>query len=444
MTAPRLLLSAFCLALLLALAPVAVRAAGTGVITGQVVGKNGATSIAGTPVTLEISTADGGALDEHTTKAGDDGSFRFDNIPMPEGAVYLLKVVYDGGSYFQEVQFDSGATTASVPAITVYPATRDAGVITFQRFNTIISTVDQNGAQIIETGSYHNGAQQAYIGPGASNGQDATTLRFGLPQDAAALQPAQGLNRDTLVQIDEPPLFGFAMLDAIPPGDQQFAYIYRLAAPGNTIAFDRVFPYQTDIYTLYLPAGAQLQAGGTGPAFADGGETTLPNGGRYHIYTLSNLAPNTQVSARFINVSGGDSSNLIGGISPLWLLPIIVALVVGIGLVAVYGRRRLAAPAVPAGKPTRRPRGATTVRTVPAGAAVPRATAPAPVAEAEDLAARRERLINDLADLDDRYESGALPEAEYRRERAARKDELLATLRALEARDGAAPAQSRT
>ncbi|MGN6754937.1 MAG: hypothetical protein ACTHMJ_00965, partial [Thermomicrobiales bacterium] len=87
MTAPRLLLSALCLALLLALAPVAVRAAGTGVITGQVVGKNGATSIAGTPVTLEISTADGGAPDEHTTKAGDDGSFRFDNVPMPEGAV---------------------------------------------------------------------------------------------------------------------------------------------------------------------------------------------------------------------------------------------------------------------------------------------------------------------------------------------------------------------
>ena len=49
---------------------------------------------------------------------------------------------------------------------------------------------------------------------------------------------------------------------------------------------------------------------------------------------------------------------------------------------------------------------------------------------AEDLVARRERLINDLADLDDRFETGALPEEEYRRERSARKDELLATLRA--------------
>jgi hypothetical protein len=444
MTARRLLPLALCLALALAFAPAAVRAADAGAITGQVVAKNGATGIAGTPITLEISTADGGAPDEHTAKAGDDGSFRFDNIPMPAGAVYLLKVVFDGGNYFQEVQFDSGATTAAAPAITVYPATRDARAISFQRFNTIISTVDQNGAQIIETGSYHNGARQAYVGPGAQNGQDATTLRFGLPQDAAALQPAQGLNRDTLVQIDEPPLFGFAMLDAIPPGDQQFAYLYRLAAPGNTITFNRVFPYQTDLYTLYLPAGARLAAGGTGPAFADGGETTLPDGHSYHIYTLSNLAPNTRLTARFTNVSGSDGGNFLWGIGPFWAFLIIVALVVGIGLIAVYGRRRLAVPAVPAGKAARRPRGATTVRTVPAGAAVGSAPTPAVEASAEDLVARRERLINDLADLDDRFETGALPEEEYRRERAARKDELLATLRALEARAGAAPAQSRT
>ena len=115
-------------------------------------------------------------------------------------------------------------------AITVYPATHDAGAISFQRFDTIISTVDQNGAQIIGTGFYHNGAQQAYVGPGAQNGQDATTLRFGLPQNAAALQPAQGLNRDTLVQIEISHRSSASRCStAIPPGDQQFAYIYRLA-----------------------------------------------------------------------------------------------------------------------------------------------------------------------------------------------------------------------
>ena len=306
MTARRLLPLALCLALALSFAPAAVHAADAGVITGQVVAKNGATGIAGTPVTLEISTADGGAPDEHTTKAGDDGSFRFDNIPMPQGAVYLLKVVFDGGNYFQEVQFDSGATTAAAPAITVYPATHDAGAISFQRFNTIISTVDQNGAQIIETGSYHNGAQQAYVGPGAPK-RPRTRRRCG--SGCRRTQPPCSRRRDRTAirwcRLTSHRSSASRCSTAIPPGDQQFAYIYRLAAPGNTITFDRVFPYQTDLYTLYLPASARLAAGSTGPAFADGGETTLPNGSRYHMYTLSNLAPNTRVSARFTNVASG-------------------------------------------------------------------------------------------------------------------------------------------
>ena len=46
MTARRLLPLALCLALALSFAPAAVRAADAGVITGQVVAKNGATGIA--------------------------------------------------------------------------------------------------------------------------------------------------------------------------------------------------------------------------------------------------------------------------------------------------------------------------------------------------------------------------------------------------------------
>ena len=155
--------------------------------------------------------------------------------------------------------------------------------------------------------------------------------------------------------------------------------------------FDRVFPYQTDLYTLDLPASARLAAGSTGPAFAYGGETTLPNGNVYHMYTLSNLAPNTRVSARFTNVaSGAEGSNR------LWIHPRSVRLAAGSSawspsMAAGAWRRRQCRP----GKPARRPRGATTVRTVPTEAAVVHAPTPAAEVSAEDLVVRRERLIND-------------------------------------------------
>ena len=64
--------------------------------------------------------------------------------------------------------------------------------------------------------------------------------------------------------------------------------------------------------------------------------------------------------------------------------------------------------------------------------------APVPTA---DLAARKEALLLALVELDERFESGELPEPEYRRLRKARKQELVGTLRALE-RQGAQPVAS--
>src|SRR5690242_8881172 len=71
------------------------------VITGQVVGKNGASGIAGTSVVLEIATAAGGAPQSRTVTARDDGTFRFDGFAFDPNAVYLVKVTYDGGIYFR-------------------------------------------------------------------------------------------------------------------------------------------------------------------------------------------------------------------------------------------------------------------------------------------------------------------------------------------------------
>jgi hypothetical protein len=86
--------------LALALSPAAGVRAATGTISGQIIGQNGAGNIASATVTLNIATTAGGAPETRTAAAGADGSFRFEGFTFEQNAVYLLRVVYDGGSYF--------------------------------------------------------------------------------------------------------------------------------------------------------------------------------------------------------------------------------------------------------------------------------------------------------------------------------------------------------
>jgi hypothetical protein len=404
------------------------------IITGQVVGKNGASGIAGTSIALEIATAAGGVPQTRSTTARDDGTFRFDGFTFDPNAVYLVKVTYDGGIYFREVTFASGATSADVGAIEVYPGTRDAGTLSFPRLNTIFSSFDQdNTAQAIETGAYSNSSDHAFVG--LPQAQNAMTVRFGLPQSAIGIQPAQGLNRDTMVSLDEPPLAGFATIEAVPPGDQEFAYIYRVQTHGDTLDFDRVFPYTTGLYSLYLPPKARLVSGGSNIGLRDSGEQTLQNGQVFRVFTANNIPANSRLVAHFSGLPTAGSE-----INPLIPAMLVFVLLIGIGLIVVYGRNRR--PSMVTAAATRQ------VKTVPGNVAKVRANGsakpvkngskPSEDTPAESLAARKERLLLELVELDDRYEAGDLEEADYRRLRRVRKNDLVVTLRKLGTPDDAA------
>ena len=409
-----------------ALAAAPAAAAETGTIEGQIVGRGGATALGGAPVLLEIGTG-AATPEERSATTGDDGRFRIDNVPLDTeaaGFIYLLRVTYDGGPYYREVTFAQGATTAQVPPIEVYPATRSDDAIAFVRERMLVTVVNPEGLQIVETGAFQNTGDRAYVGPGG--GGEARTLQFVLPTGAIGVSIAQGLDRNTLVEAPD----GFASIEAIPPGEVQFAYSYVLVPQGRTLQVARTFPYRTDFFQVFVPTGLRVEA--PDAALKDSGTTTLPNGQEYHLYTGQDLATGTPLSFRLANLPTAGSA-----VNPLLPAMAVFVTVLGLGLLFAYGRRRALAPAAA---------GRTTVRRVPAGRAdradgADRATAgeAGPTATTangagdEQLGERRRRLLLELVDLDERHEAGLLAEVEYQRERAARKAELIGVLRQLEA-----------
>ncbi len=410
--------------------------AADGLITGQIVGQNGAKDVGGAAVTLTIGTAAGGTPQQRTTQAGADGSFRFDGFTYDASAVYLVRVVYDGGSYFREVEFPTGSASANLGVIAVYPGGRDASALTVPRMNTIFSTFDQNGvAQAIETGAFNNASDRAFIGTDSATG--GRTLQFGLPQGATGVEPAQGLNRNTLVTLGDPNASGFASTEAILPGEQQFAFLYRLQTRADTLELDRVFPYPLGLYSLYLPTSARLASGGQEIGLRDSGEQTLQNGQKFRVFTANNIPAGGRLTARFTGLPTRGTE-----VNPLIPAMLVFTLLVAVGLIVAYGRKR--GPSVTASAARRQ------IRTVPGNperaraATTPTASetaatlAPTPVRAmtpsppAEDPVTRKERLLLELVELDERHEAGELSAEEYRAQRQRRKDELVATLRVLE------------
>lgn len=435
---PRLYLLPLLLGALLAASLIAtpgVRAA-DGMITGQIVGQNGASNVGGAAVTLTIGTAAGGTPQQRTTQIGADGSFRFDGFAYDASAIYLVRVVYDGGSYFREAEFPNGSASADLGTITVYPGGRDARALTMPRMNTILSTFDQNGvAQVIETGAYNNASDRAYIGTDSTPG--GRTLQFGLPQGAAGVEPAQGLNRNTIIALGDPNATGFASTEAVPPGEQQFAYIYRLQTSVDTIALDRLFPYPVGLYSLYLPTGARLASGGQELGLRDSGEQALQNGQKFRVFTANNIPAGGRLTARFTGLPTGGTQ-----VNPLIPAMLIFTLLVGLGLIVAYGRKRGPSVATSAarrqvktvpGNPARASTATTNTEDAPVSAPSPAPVLVAtPRPPAEDPVARKERLLLELVELDERHEAGELSAEEYRAQRQRRKDELVATLRVLE------------
>lgn len=381
-----------------------------GVIEGRLVAKSGTVPVGGVAVNLRIGT--GAATPEsRTASTAPDGSFRFEAVPLVANAVYLVRVDYDGGAYFREVTFQQDATTATTGPIDVYASTRSDAELSFARLRMLVTAVGANGLQVVENGAFVNSGTAAYIGSDTS--PTRTSLLFQVPLAAINLAVATGLNRNTLV--DAPG--GFAALEAIVPGEHQFAYIYDLASNGSSLVVTRNFVYRTELFQLYVPTGMRVSS----PFLTDSGVSTLTNGQRFRIYTARNIPAGTALTATVSGLPSGP-----GAINPLYPAMAVFVLLLGIGLLLVYGRRRKPDAAMAAGSGAPQ-------RTTATSSAIARAVVSAPTGtgtpspdgdEPAARLARRRQLLLDLAELDDRHAVGEIDEDSYRQLRARHKQEL--------------------
>ena len=220
--------------------PAPVAAAERGTIEGVVMNETTGRPQAGAQVKLAAIRADLSDASESVAKTDARGRFTFEGLQTGEGLFYTVDVTYKGGLYPSEA-LTLPANTSESPVIEtttrVWEPTTDPNAVLMRR-NVVFVIPRDDAITVVESVKIVNLSDaNAYVGRGADVDSNTTagTLGLALPPDAT-----QGtvtvLESSMNVPELRPTSFGMTMTAAIPPGETDITYTYRLT--GDAASYD--------------------------------------------------------------------------------------------------------------------------------------------------------------------------------------------------------------
>ncbi|MDR7434896.1 MAG: carboxypeptidase-like regulatory domain-containing protein [Armatimonadota bacterium] len=352
--------------------------AATGTIQGKVVNRTGGVRpVANVPVTL-TSYVNEAEEQKKTTTTDTAGRFAFRGLPTGPGRSYVLQVKYKEGDYESPRFTLQGSETVKTVEMVVYEPTTDPSVVRAGMHHIIVD-VQEGALQIVELVVLVNRTDRTYIGATTLPDGRRETLRFSLPGGARDVQYLDGLMECCVISK------GNVLIDTmdVKPGTRQIAYGYVLPFTTSRVSFERPLDTPTDTLEFLVPdIGVTVQSA----QLAEKGVLETSSG-RYLRYSGTRLASGERIT---IAIEGLPTKT-----RSFRALAFALALAI-LSAVLVY-------PLI-----KRRPQ-----------------------AEKAPMWAEEKRLalLREIAELDDRFEAGELPEEEYRTLRAQWKAELLALSR---------------
>ena len=250
------------------------------------------------------------------------------------------------------------------PTISVYEKTSSDSAISVVSHHIVIDAAAREVTQILV---YRNAGNRTYAtGEGHGHG-----LEIPLPEGVTELLRAgQGVHLHDNLLVDPRP---------VRPGRGQVAFGFAVPASGD---LRQMLPYRTEaVDAMVTPPEAKVAA----DAFQDVGETSFGER-RFRRYTRSGLAAGSGIDLRLVQ---DDMDSWVSGKATPWVLAGLVLLTAGVAL--YFGTKSRQQASVPA----------------------------------SGLQMRRQALLAQIADLDDRHAGGEVSEEDYKARREALKAEVV-------------------
>lgn len=301
----------FALALLLGMVLAgSVHAQGDGILEGQVVnGTAGAPEAGeGISVVLYVYSGDSETAAFETTTDG-DGRFRFEGLDTDPNLEYWPEANYLEVPYpvSAPLRFEDGQPSLSA-TLTVYETTSDDAAISLSSVHSIVESFGEV-LRITEIHLLSNSGDRAYVGD--SDGPDqGTTVSVPLPDGAVGLSFGDDAQEGRFVE-DE---VGLRDTAPVLPGTEtsMIFFSYHLMVTGETVSLERRFEYPVANFNMLVAqpglAMRSEQLESRGPQ--------LFQDRQYEFFVAESLGAGTPLTLEFIPVADTSAGTASGGMSP--------------------------------------------------------------------------------------------------------------------------------
>ena len=352
-----------------------------GAIEGQIVnGTAGGSSVADQEITLKTYLNDVETV-LTTTTTNIEGSFVLDGLSTELGYGYEVMLTFQGAEYYGKwLNFDEGEADKS-SEIVVYDSTTSDEAIKIASAHTVIYT----GGGSLEIGEYYlviNEADRTYIGSKEIAGsENRKTLNFRVPSEATDLQFGGELMECCILKSED----GFSDTMPVIPGSKDVTYYYRINYNSGIYTFSSSVMYPTANYDL-LVQGETVQVASDQLAEEEAVfiEETVFN----------HLSGSDFDSGDILMAQLADLPKIVNStnnqVAIVWVALILVVLTGGFGFVYLKKKRKFQA-----------------------------------VNPIDSPDQSRQRLLVELAQLDDDFQAGKITEDVYRRQRMVKKAQLV-------------------
>ena len=351
------------------------------------------------------------------TETAEGGRFSFSLTPSNELAHLVAVTNYQGVPYMGRVELETEGQR-----ITIYEATPEMGDVVIENHEILVTLegVDQERILGRGTGEYqeedaprlifHEVLRLVNRGKTTYVGQDQTTLHLSLPPKAELFSSPEGLFPDALRRGPD----GLVVSEPIPPGVREISFRYMIPDPPPQFAIEKRISLPTTRLAVMTPdilwAGMRLAS----EDLATRGVPLEIQGQRYHFLSAANLQPGRQVG--FIVSRDVESTSF----QPIFFI-LLAVLVGGLSIPYLVRRNRKRRAVKTAGRPpVQRPE----VKKAQESAKAERRPAPpreAPKvqekAKQESALEKREKVLVEIATLDNAHEAGRVSAEEYARRR---------------------------
>ena len=366
-------------------------------LRGQVVnGTEGAPVAEGLAVFLHSFSQGTDAVSSTETVTDASGGFQFDDVTSTGDLGYAITMDYAGMRYSTLLGKEDLAGTVE---LRVYESTQDLSVVQIERQALVITAVDQKEQRIeaVEFVSLSNVSDRTLL-PDLSNVTQGqfSFLRFSLPPRTADFDIQSNLVGGEVIPVGT----GFALTAPIVPGGHTLSFTFTFPYEGGTFSYGQNLLQGAKIYQVLIPEGLT--------PIAAVGLSAMPSidvdGAIYRLWEGQGFAPGQGLTVQLINLPQpsllsrwGQSVTGVG----FWRIAIPGTLGTALAVLLVY-----------------------------AGFLSPRvaalSTGPS-LAQPNGDGAHRDALIRAVALLDERFQQGQVPEADYQDQREQLKDRILET-----------------